>query len=603
MTQPPPAPDFTDDPLGFAHAHSPMAPIAEPPLRVLKFGSSVLQSVADLPRVVGEIYRQHRAGRRMIVIVSALAGETDELLGLARFAGGGAQAEGVAELVSLGEEKAAALLKIACARLGLDAMVCHPEDLGIRTKGNLLEACPEQVDAAALRRLAWLHHLVILPGFVGTDASGARSLLGRGGSDFSAIFIGGEIGADCVRLSKDVDGIFDRDPAECKGEALRFSNVSWTDCLTLARPLIQPRAVEYALSKQLKLEVETIGSPAPSKVGPMTLPATPHRESPPLRVALAGFGHVGQALKARLRSEPRFKLVSILVRDAQKPRGNAPSILTDDVDQFMGAEADILIEATSCPGASRSLILRQLAAGRHAVTASKKLVVDGAADFRIAASRGARLLNSAAVGGGAPVLETIARARRHGPIREVRGVLNGTVNFLLDRLAQGIAFEVALEEARRAGLAEADPAEDLSGKDVATKLRIIAAAAFDHKDDIDMHVEALDAEMIEQIRQSGERWIQRATLVRSEQAVAADIEFVRARLAPDIPLLRGERNFVAVLGEHGARWTASGRGAGGMPTAEAIVADLYDIARGRNCDGSAIAAAIPGCAPPSTTGQ
>jgi len=590
MTQP--AADFTTDPFPATHAEPPVMPAGEPPLRVLKFGSSVLQSVADLPRIAGEIYRQHRAGRRMVVIVSALAGETDELLGLAKLAGGG-QAEGVAELVSLGEEKAAALLRIACGRLGLDALVCRPEYLGIRTSGELLEAVPGQVHSAELRRLTSIHDLVILPGFVGIDESGARSLLGRGGSDFSALFIGGETGADCVRLYKDVDGIFDHDPAENGGELRRFSAVSWDDCLTLARPLIQPRAVEYAMSKQLKLEVETIGSVAPSKVGPMTLPPAPYSESPPIRVALAGFGHVGQAVKARLRSEPRFKLVSILVRDARKPRHYSPPMLTDDVDQFIAAEADILIDTTSCPHAARPLILRQLAAGRHVVTANKKAVVEGAAEFPIAAIKGARLLHSAAVGGGAPVLETIARARRHGEIREVQGVLNGTVNFLLDRLAQEVEFDAALDEARRAGLAETDPAEDLSGKDVAAKLRIIAAAAFDHDGPIDIHIEALDAEMIAQLGRNKERWIQLATLVRTEGAVAADIVFTPAHLAPDIPILRGERNFVAVHGAHGGTWTASGRGAGGVPTAEAIVADLYDLARGRNCDGSAVAAPNP----------
>jgi homoserine dehydrogenase len=594
------ATDFNNDP--FDASNPPAIPATEPPLRVLKFGSSVLQSVGDLPRVVGEIYRQHRAGRRMVVIVSAFAGETDELLGLARLAGG-SHPEGVAELVSLGEEKVAALLRIACARLGLDALVCAPEHLGIRTSGDLLEAIPEQVHSAELRRLASIHDLVILPGFVGIDASGARSLLGRGGSDFSALFIGGETGADCVRLYKDVDGIFDRDPARCEEAPLRFTAVSWIDCLTLARPLIQPRAVEYALSKQLKLEVETIGSNAPSKVGPMSLPPAPFQQSPPLRIALAGFGHVGQALKARLRGEPRFKLVTILVRDAQKPRGNAPSILTEDVDQFMGAEPDILVDAMSCANASRSLILRQLAAGRHAVTANKKLFVDGAADFRIVASGRARLLNSAAVGGGAPVLETIARARRHGAIREIEGVLNGTVNFLLDRMSQGTAFDAALEEARRAGLAEADPGEDLNGKDVVAKLRIIAAAAFDHEGEIDVHVERLDADMIAQLQMNSERWIQLATLVRTGDAVAADIVLTPANLVPHIPLLRGDRNFVAVHGEHGGTWTASGRGAGGLPTAEAIIADLYDLARGRNSDGSAITPPNPDAGPSDTIGS
>lgn len=552
--------------------------IPDAPLRVLKFGSSVLRTAADLPRVAGEIYRQRRAGKRMIVIVSALAGETDELFALAREAGGG-DPEGVADLVSLGEEKTAALLRIACARLGLDARIVRPEELGIHTTGAPLDADPASINLPALSRLASRHDLLIMPGFVGIHEDGRRSLLGRGGSDFTAIFIGGEIGAECVRLYKDVDGVFDHDPASEAGEARKFSEVSWSDCLELARPLLQPRSVEYAEAKSVLLEVEAVGSNAPTRVGPVTRPPTLPVGERRLRVALAGFGAVGQAVHARLRDEPRFEIVSILVRDPQKPRSaEAPAFITNSAEAFLAADADIFIDAISDACAALALGQHFLARGCHAVTASKRLITDHRGELRSAATREAQLRHSASVGGGVPILETVALARRHGEIKELQGVLNGTMNFVLGALASGTSLEDAIAQARVAGLAEEDPSDDLLGHDVRSKLRILAAASFGTANP-ELEIEPMDAALAERVGASGEPWVQLATLRREGQSVRGGARYVPAGLAPYIPALRREQNYVAVRGACGRRWVSSGFGAGGLPTAEAIVADLYDISR------------------------
>jgi homoserine dehydrogenase len=554
----------------------------EAPLRVLKFGSSVLQTIADLPRIVGEIYRQRREGNRMIVVVSALAGETDELFGLARQAGGGSNAAGVADLVSLGEEKTAALLRIACSRVGLDAMVIRPEELCIHTSGCQLDAKPVFINVPAFSRLAAQHDLLIMPGFVGLDGKGARSLLGRGGSDFTAIFVGGEMGADCVRLYKDVDGVFDQDPAGGIDEALKFREVSWADCLEVARPLLQPRSMEYAQAKGVRLEVEAIGSDAPTRVGPVTRPPEPIVEQRRLRVALAGLGPVGQAVLARLRSEPRFKAVSILVRDAHKPRGpGAPALITDSLDQFLEAEADILVEATSDAAAARDLGKLFLSKGRHVVTANKRLVDQYLQDLQALATDGAHLHFSAAVGGGCPILETIALARRHGEVCEVQAVLSGTINFVLERLAAGADLEAVLDQASRAGFAEANLYDDLSGWDAAAKLRIMAAKCFSTIGRLELEVRPLEERLVSHVSARRERWVQCSTLTRMEGAIIGGVDFLPAHLAREIPILHGEQNYVAVRIDDGRTWIASGRGAGGLPTAEAVIADLYDIARGK----------------------
>ena len=123
--------------------------IAEP-LYVLKFGGSVLRAIEDLPAVAGELYRQRRAGRRIVAVVSALAGETDRLFAEAALVAGAVSCRGVPDLVSLGEERTAALLRLACDRIGLRAEICRAEELGLRTEGEPLESHPAAASFASM---------------------------------------------------------------------------------------------------------------------------------------------------------------------------------------------------------------------------------------------------------------------------------------------------------------------------------------------------------------------------------------------------------------------------------------------------------------------
>ena len=548
------------------------------PIAVLKFGSSVLRTVDDLPRVAGEIYRQRRAGFRLVVIVSALAGETDALFAQAGKVAGGVDCAGIAELVSLGEERTAALLRIACDRIGLPADICRPEALGLKTEGESLNAHPVGLDDLALRAGLAGAGVVIVPGFVGTCAEGRRALLGRGGSDLSAVYIAGALGAHRVRLYKDVNGVYDRDPAVLK-EPKRFAEISWNDAARVAGKLIQPQAIDHAAHLGLAIEVAEIGGASPTHVAAYTGAAVPVMPRRPLRIALAGYGVVGQALAARLASEPGFEIVAILVRDLGRTRAvQPPAPLTDQPDAFARVEADILVDALSCDATGEQLSHALLAAGAHVVSASKRVIARAGAPLAaLAEAHGGSLRHSAAVGGAAPVLETIAAARGTGEIAEVSATLNGTVNFILDRLAAGTDFEAALDEARAAGFAEEDSSSDLEGADAAAKLRLIAAAAFGlDPASVDVATEALDADTAAHIQ--GSRWIQVARLTRD----GAEVALRPAAEFPDL-VLPGEWNGAQVTLESGALFTCVGRGAGGAATAEAIVADLFEIHEAVSC--------------------
>jgi len=547
---------------------------------VVKFGSSVLRSVADLPRVAGELYRLRRAGLPIVAVVSALAGETDRLFAEAASVTGKSRCRGIAQLVSQGEEHAAALLRIACDRIGLSAAICGPEQLGLQTHGDHLSSVPARLDPDAL--LASLAHtgLVIVPGFVGLNDDGERTLLGRGGSDFSAIFIAGEIGAECVRLYKDVDGVFDRDPAVAT-KALHFNDISWTDTMQIARPLIQPESVEYAASKGLPIEVVSIGGSNPTRVGPRTGPATEIVVRPPLRVAIAGYGVVGQAVAERLDSEPGFDVVAILVRDVARSRQVPPPVpLTSDLRAFLEVEADITLDALSCEETGAFLCNAVLPKGRHVVSASKRVISSGHGRFaRLADANDVKILYSAAVGGSACVLEMTDRARGAGQIEEFSGILNGTVNFILNGLHAGLSFEEALSEAREAGFAEEDCDFDLSGADAATKLRLVAHRAFGaHVAELEVETEALDASALARIARSKERWVQVSTLLRTQEVVSARVSLEPVGHCPFTAALPGEWNGAMVRLADGRSFSCEGRGAGGVATAEAITADLFDIA-------------------------
>ena len=553
------------------------------PLFVLKFGSSILRSSEDLARVAGEIYRQRRAGRAIIAVVSALAGETDQLLRQAAIVTGLASCRGVPDLVSLGEERTAALLRLACDRIGLRAEICRPEELGLRTEGDGLKAQPVRLEASGLLAKLGATGVVIVPGYVGLDLAGERTLLGRGGSDFSAIFIGGELGADCVRLYKDVDGVFERDPAQFE-DARRFTEISWGDALRIARPLIQPQALEYAQSRKLPIEVEALGSANPTWVGARSGATELVRAPRPLRLSIAGFGVVGQALAERLRDEAAFEIRAILVRDIARERAVPPPVpLTASRADFLAVSTDVIIDALSCEETGSLLCNAVLPTGVDIVSASKRLIsADHGRLADAALQGGSQLLYSAAVGGSATVLETVDRARASGEIVEVVGVLNGTVNFILQRLFQGAEFNEALREAQARGFAEENPEADLSGSDAAAKLRLIALRATGVcPPAAEVALQRLDADAAEHIRASAERWVQVARAIRGSDGLEASVTLQPLREVAELPAILDEWNCAAVRLADGRIYRCVGRGAGGAATAEAIVADLYELLRAR----------------------
>lgn len=233
---------------------------------VLKLGSSVLRSPASLPEVVAEIQRHAIGTTRVLAIVSAFLGETDRLFAAARAAIGVGADRAIAHYVATGEMQSVALLSGALTNAGISASALDPREAGLEVYGDPLNAEPVAVDAASILRTFERNQVLVMPGFFGVDPQRQLALLGRGGSDYSALFIARHLNAHC-RLVKDVPGIFDRDPATAGIAARRFIRIGWQHAAEVAGKLVQPKALSFAHAHELHFSVGAMASAEHTVVG------------------------------------------------------------------------------------------------------------------------------------------------------------------------------------------------------------------------------------------------------------------------------------------------------------------------------------------------
>ncbi|HXQ00095.1 MAG TPA: hypothetical protein VN845_08525 [Solirubrobacteraceae bacterium] len=550
---------------------------------VLKFGSSVLRTVHDLPNAVHEIYRWVREGQRVIAVVSAIGDKTEQLIQASQIMTGTPEPYATAELLSTGERTCAALLAIALDRAGVPARVVTPREIGFEVSGPPLDGEPTGLDVALLGGLLHSAPVLILPGFFGTDRSGRTHCLGRGGSDLTAAFLAVSLYARC-RLIKDVDGVYESDPADPTSHPRRFRTLNYETALEVAGQLIQPKAVAFLEKHRASCEVAALTSRSHSLVGPgpTEISASEAARLAPKEIVILGLGTVGFGVYQRLIANPdRFRVRGILVRDRKKhealivPR----ELLHTSLQTLSNLKPDLVIDALPGLSPSFELIAHYLSAGIDVVTANKAVLAeDGAELMRFAHHSKAELRYAATVGGAAPMLEACTRHARE--IASLAGVLNGTCNFVLETCAAGATLRESIVEAERLGFAESNPSEDLSGRDAARKLQILARRAFGAE--VPLSFQELDEKVAGSARAVtafGERLRQVARATREGGRVVASVGFERIR--PDSPLfdVPGEWNALSLTLGSGDVLTVRGRGAGRWPTTEALIADVFDLVR------------------------
>ncbi|MGB0097282.1 MAG: homoserine dehydrogenase [Solirubrobacteraceae bacterium] len=308
------------------------------------------------------------------------------------------------------------------------------------------------------------------------------------------------------------------------------------------------------------------------------------------RVGVLGHGTVGAAFEQLLPTHAdRIELITGL-------RPEISGVLTRGSGSFeqILARSDLIVELIGGIDPARDYVLRAMRAGRHVVTANKQLLSQhGEELWDLARNEGVQLRFEGAVAGVVPVIRVLQESLSGARIDRVHGIVNGTTNFILTEMARtGMSFEEALAEAQRLGYAEADPSEDVDGRDAAAKMAILARLAFDtpvHLDQVRYDgIEQIQPDDLEYARELGLGLKLIGTAERIGEALSVRVH--PAFLYPGHPLasVSGPFNAVTVESEAITEITMSGPGAGGPQTASAVLGDV-------------ISAMIPPASTPPTT--
>ena len=317
----------------------------------------------------------------------------------------------------------------------------------------------------------------------------------------------------------------------------------------------------------------------------------------PLNVGLIGLGTVGSQVADRLlswraqlsrRAGVELCLQKVLVRDSSKPRSIeiSPDLVTTDPSAILDDPSiEVVLEVAGGDEPMRSYIERAINGGKHVITANKVVMArHGPELLDLAAEKNVDVYFEAAVGGGIPLISTFRTDLQANRIERVSAVINGTTNYVLGRMASaGLSMAEAVREAQAAGYAEADPTDDVGGYDATYKLAILASIAYEIKvRPGDVHREGIDGVEPVDFRYARELGYAIKLIAHTQRHPGR----VEARVHPamislDHPLARveGAENAVFVEGDLVGQVLLVGQGAGGRPTASAVVGDLIDLSR------------------------
>ena len=325
-------------------------------------------------------------------------------------------------------------------------------------------------------------------------------------------------------------------------------------------------------------------------------------------IGLLGLGTVGAGVAEILQTpDGRHPLVGdlalkrVAVRDLNRPRPiELPSeiLCTDPEAVVQDTAVDIVVEVMGGLEPARSLILAAIAAGKPVVTANKAVIARHGEEIAAAAAeKGVYVLIEAAVGGGIPIIEPLKQSLGGNRIQRVSGIINGTTNYILSRMAdEGAAYAEVLADAQRLGYAEADPAADVGGGDAADKIAILSGLAYGGPieraaiptEGID-RLDGCDVNYAEQLGYVVKLVAQAKNLgTASDGTVQLDVRVSPTLLPKDHPLagVHGVNNAILVEGDPVGRVMFYGPGAGSGPTASAVVADILNIAGIRAATGN-----------------
>jgi homoserine dehydrogenase len=364
------------------------------------------------------------------------------------------------------------------------------------------------------------------------------------------------------------------------------------DCGTVGEPRLAvryDRVIPFSIHANEGIPLSEVNvSVVPKRVS--SLAALESRLQRPMRIALFGFGTVGSSVaRILVESHPQgLELTHIFNRGVARKRVDwVPASVewSEDADAVLAADADVIVELAGGLDPAGEWVRKALDAGKSVVTANKKLIAFHGVELeRLAAARGGHLKYGAAVAGGIPVIPGLEQGLAGDRIERIEGILNGTCNFILSKMEDGADYGAVLKEAQAAGYAEADPTEDVGGFDARAKLSILMRLALrvevDPEEIVPRPITEVSAVDFSYARDLGCTIRQ---VARGEQAagqVAATVGPMLVALRSPLAWSRGTENMVIFSGQYGGDVVFSGHGAGGHPTAVAVVSDLLALAHG-----------------------
>ncbi len=317
-----------------------------------------------------------------------------------------------------------------------------------------------------------------------------------------------------------------------------------------------------------------------------------------VRIGVLGCGNVGAALVGLVASQAKeieartgvqLEITRVAVRNLSRDRDVdlGPGVLTRDTfDVVNDPDVDLVVEVIGGIEPARELITTALGAGKPVVTANKELLANvGVELFQAADAHGVDLLFEAAVAGGIPIVRTLRESLRGEPIRRVMGIVNGTTNYILTKMTeQGAAYGEALAEAQDLGFAERDPTADVEGFDAGAKAAIMASIAFGAKvvagDVYHEGISNITAADIDVARRLGYvvKLLAIAELDDASGEIAVRVHPALVAVHHPLASVRESFNAVFVEGDAVGQLMFYGRGAGGLPTASAVLGDVIDAA-------------------------
>lgn len=322
----------------------------------------------------------------------------------------------------------------------------------------------------------------------------------------------------------------------------------------------------------------------------------------PIQVGLLGIGNVGRStfevlqrnqFEIKGRAGRGIEVTMVAARNLDRARsivGPNVQVVADAAEIINHPDVDIVVELVGGYDQAKTWVLQAIEAGKHVVTANKALLaVHGTEIFQAAQNKGVMVAFEAAVAGGIPIIKALREGLTANQIQWVAGIINGTTNFILSEMRdKGLGFDEVLKEAQRLGYAEADPTFDIEGVDAAHKATIMSAIAFG----IEVQFDKAYVEGITQLNAVDIRYAEqlgyRIKLLGIAKRAAQGVELrVHPCLVPSKRLIanvEGAMNAVVVQGDAVGTTLYYGKGAGGEPTASAVIADLVDVTRLHTAD-------------------